>query len=115
MKKLLITLLLWGVAAPAFAAHLEFFWARNTETDMKDYQFYSSPVTPCVPATNTLLATVPQPASGTEVKLDVPHGLQGFACVTARDLSNNESGVSNTVPFDAKSPIVPGGLGVRSK
>lgn len=89
-------------------------WTRNTESDMKDYAVYACFTKGCTVAqTATMLQAgfVLQPAVGTAPTyvMDLV-GKEGSVAVSARDTTLNESGLSVQVPFDAKAPLVPGGL-----
>lgn len=97
-------------ASQALSATLT--WDRNTEADMKDYHVYGCFTHGCavqkIPA--QLIGTVNQTATGTLPIFVVDLvNKEGAVAVSARDLTLNESGISVSVPFDVKSPTVPGG------
>ena len=101
----LSTLLVQGSAA----ATLE--WDRNAETDMKDYQVWACFTKDCVVIKSPSMlqpGTVLQTTAGVvpTYQIDLT-GTEGAVAVSARDLSLNESGLSVSVPFDAKAPGVP--------
>lgn len=108
----LFTGLLWVVAlfsisAPAFAGTLQ--WDRNTEADMDHYNVYACLVRACVVLQNAaskLPTAIIQPAVGIVPSSPLPTG-EGAIAVSAVDRSGNESGLSVSVPFDAKAPGVP--------
>jgi len=87
-----------SLAVKAHATHRSFVWDRNADTDeVIDYRVYKCAVSPCSPS-GTLLATIPQTATGVIPKSPVPHEQRNFACVTARN-ADGESVCSNTIPF----------------
>lgn len=99
-------------ATPSFALDIE--WNRNVEADMKDYHVYACQTAGCTvqPVSSMLVGTVPQPALGVKptFTVTVPSGTTGNIAVTARDTSNNESGLSNILFFDTIPPENPTGL-----
>lgn len=96
-------------ASQAFSATLT--WDRNAESDMKDYQVYACFVKGCVvqKIPTAIIGTVIQ-TTGTVLPLFVVDLLnkEGAVAVSARDTVLNESGLSVQVPFDVKSPAIPG-------
>lgn len=86
-----------------------FVWDRNAEADLDHYNVFTcSGSATCVPSTN--IGTVPQPAVGTKPTFAIPANSSGRAAVTAVDVTGNESGLSNILPFDRQSPTAPTGL-----
>jgi len=92
-------LLAGGVAqAQGWSRTVTVNWVGNTESDLKDYKLYEN---------GALVDVIP---AGTEeaVRVITEPGTYSWY-LTARDLSLNESGPSNTVslPLDAVAPSVP--------
>ena len=100
-------LVLWGVVA-ANAATLQ--WDRNSEADMAKYEIYSCTPNPTctvqqLPANR--IGEVVQTPVGVVPSFTIPAGTEGKIAVSASDTADNESGLSVSVPFDAKAPLVP--------
>lgn len=123
MKRILFfALLVSALASPAFAQAVTFEWNRNAETDMKDYKMYACFTLGCTVVKDpvNLIGTILQTAAGVKPTLAYTIGPRaGAAAVTARDTSNNESGLSAPVSFnqlpvpDATAPSPPTGLIIR--
>jgi len=114
MKKILLlsVILAFLITGNAIAATLE--WKKNTEIDMKDYLVYGCFVTGCVVLQNSLpLGIVTQPVTGLPSFLIDLKGKEGNVAISARDLANNESGLSVTVPFDFVPPKNPTDIVIR--
>ena len=90
--------------AYAQAPPTKFAWDANTEADLKGYRVYTCPVATgqlgCNMTTGVRLVEVLAPI----VETLIPIGQEGFAFVTAYDITGNESGASNVIPFDRKPP-----------
>ena len=90
---------------------LTFELDRNTESDMSHYNVY---VCHSCTVTNGLLPTVastklmslPQTALGIKPSFVMPPNEAGMVGVTAIDTSNNESGMSNALPFSTVIDII---------
>lgn len=98
---------IFTIAAPAFAGTLD--WDRNTEADMDHYNVYACTDAPGCTVLQTAamkLGSVPQPAAGVVPAFPLPVA-EGMTAVSAVDHSANESGLSVSIPFDAKAPGVP--------
>ncbi len=109
MTKATLTLLFVLMASPVLASTLD--WSRNQESDMASYRIYRcATANPCVKASATLQATIPQTATGVSPSWPVPASIvTGFGMVTAVDQAGNESGPSNTINFDL-APSAPASL-----
>lgn len=112
MLKVIMLLALFLIPTKVFALTLE--WDRNTEVDMKDYQVYACFTIGCtvVKQTSSLIGTIPHPAVGVVPQFPMTVG-QGAVAVTARDIANNESGLSVSIPFDSSPPAAPLNLRLR--
>jgi hypothetical protein len=98
---------------PAIAGTLQ--WDRNTEADMDHYNLYACFVPGCAIVQNATMkqaVSVVQPAVGIIPASPLPMG-EGAEAVSAVDHAGNESGLSVSVPFDAKAPSVPANLRVQ--
>ena len=117
MQKILGVFLLMSflITGNLQAATLE--WDRNPESDMKDYLVYACFTPNCVlvKSPSTLQPTpVVQPALGVKPSFVIDlSNKQGFIGVSARDQSNNESGLSVPLPFDQVAPSIPANLILR--
>lgn len=105
---LILLFILEGLSVLSYGATLE--WDRNTEADMRDYEVYTCTPNPTctvqqLPANR--IGVVPQVAMGTVPSFVIPAGIEGKIAVSASDLSGNKSGLSVSLPFDAKAPLVP--------
>lgn len=102
------------LASPVLAKDL--IWDRNSEIDIQDYLVYGCQTANCVVLKTqaNLLATVPQTAAGVLPKWTLPTALvQGELAVSARDKSQNESGLSVPLPLDLVPPAAPTNLRVQ--
>ena len=95
-------------------AHTTATWTRNTETDVDHYTGYYCVPKGCVldKATATKTPNIPQTAVGVAPTLTLPF-VEGTLGVTATDTSQNESPMSNTIPFDQAPPKAVNGLNVK--
>lgn len=84
-------------------------WDRNTEPDMKEYKVYTCAPVPCtvIASQAKRVGIVPQPTVGAIPQFVFPPLTEGMVAVTASDTSGNESGLSVSIPFDAKPPAIP--------
>lgn len=109
MKTILLVLALFLMTGNLQAATLE--WDRNLEPDMKDYLVYACFTPSCVlvkSLTTLQVGPVLQTATGIRPSFVIDlTNRQGNIAVSARDQSNNESGLSVSVPFDQVSPSIP--------
>jgi hypothetical protein len=105
----ILTVLFSLLASSAFA--LTASWQPNTEPDMAGYNVYVCKVKGCAVQKDASqkVGTVQHPT----VKWIFPADLvEGTLAVSAFDVSGNESGLSNQVPFDLAPPKVPAGIQV---
>lgn len=96
------------VATLASAATLQ--WDRNAEADMKEYEVYTctpNPTCTVQQVATSRVGIVPQVAVGVIPSFVIPAGTEGKVAVSASDLTGNESGLSVSIPFDAKGPGAP--------
>lgn len=109
MKKLLLaSLVVFTLSTPVLAKDL--IWDRNTESDMSHYNATYCTVKGCAVATSpstVISPNIPQVGVGVTPRFTLPNGIEGTIAVTATDTAGNKSGLSVTVPFDAKAPDVP--------
>jgi hypothetical protein len=104
---LFAVLALFTITAPAFAGTLQ--WDRNTEADMDHYNVYACLVPGCTVLQSSAMKlpnAIVQPAAGIVPSTPLPVG-EGVVAVSAVDHAGNESGLSVSIPFDAKAPAVP--------
>ena len=95
------------INAPAVAGTLQ--WDRNPEPDMDHYNLYACFVPACSVLQNATMkqpGSVLQPAVGIIPASPLPMG-EGAIAVSAMDHAGNESGLSVSIPFDAKAPGIP--------
>lgn len=86
-------------------------WDANTEPDIKDYGVYMCFIPGCTVAKNaTMLQSYVNHPTTT---YPITALTEGRVAVTARDQTGNESGLSVSVPFDAKAPRIPTNPAVR--
>ena len=108
MLKGLLTLGLLMVSTPAFA--LTATWKNNIEPDMKEYAVYMCKVKGCTVVREAAQQVAIVPFNAAVVPTWVlPNVIEGTLAVTARDISGNESELSNQVPFDTQAPKAPTG------
>lgn len=112
MKRLWVLILFGLLALPAGASAASFSWVApttNTDgtplSDLAGYNVYKCSLTPCGGSITLLGSTTASVTTFT-----VPSNGSGYAAVTAKDATGNESVFSNTVPFDALAPAAPSGL-----
>jgi len=85
-------------------------WDRNTEADMKEYEVYTctpNPTCTVLQTVATRIGVVSQPVVGVVPVFVLPPNTEGKVAVSASDVTGNESGLSVSIPFDAKAPVVP--------
>lgn len=126
MNRIIISILVFILTAPAFAATVElnFAWDRNTETDLAGYRLYQSATSgqytkgttsanfiKAIPAVNPVSGT--NHPSSTLQSMTGTDGQRVFFVLTAYDATGNESGFSNEVSFtfpDTTAPQPPKGF-----
>ena len=92
----------------AYSATLQ--WDRNTEADMKEYEVYTCTPNPTCTVAQVLasrVGVVAQPAVGVIPSFPIQAGTEGKIAVSASDTAGNKSGLSVSIPFDAKGPVAP--------
>ena len=103
----------FAITAPAFAGSLQ--WDLNTEADMDHYNVYACLSPGCTVLQSPAMKQpnpVVQPAAGIVPSTPLPVG-EGVMAVSAVDHSGNESGLSVSIPFDAKAPTAPVNLRIQ--
>lgn len=105
---LMLFILLFAQSAFALTAS----WQPNTEPDMAGYNVYVCKVKGCAVQKDALqrVGMVQHPTVKWVFPVDL---VEGTLAVTAFDVSGNESGLSNQVPFDLAPPKVPAGIQVN--
>ena len=85
-------------------------WDRNTESDMSHYRIYLCQTLGCTVQQNSTMlqsTSVAQPPVGSKPFYLLPATKEGSVAISAVDVSGNESGISVSVPFDLKAPLIP--------
>lgn len=105
----LCSLVLAGTAEAATAT-----WAKNTESDMKDYGVYMCFTKGCAADKSAAnLQSYVSHSATVNPSFPIPANTEGGVSVSARDTAGNESGVTVTVPFDQAAPKTPASLTVQ--
>jgi hypothetical protein len=110
-RRIFLSIIFCALAvSPAYALTLE--WDRNSEPDVKEYGVFMCSVPGCtvVMSPATRIGTVSQPLAGVKPTWPIAPNTQGVLAVNARDFSQNESGLSVAVFFDAVAPGIPANL-----
>ena len=112
MKRTMIGLclgLLIGLGSVGVASAEKLSWDRNAD-DTNTYTVYACFTTGCTVLQTAAMKQTPpvgQTPNGVVPSWPVPTGKQGALAVSASDLTNNESGLSVSIPFDSMPPSIP--------
>lgn len=105
-RKSLALVLVLGSVVPAFADTLV-EWDRNGD-DTDHYNAYYCIVRGCtVTKASTKSPNIPQVPVANIPQFVLPLDTEGNIAITATDGAQNESGLSVSVPFDKRAPLVP--------